>query len=87
MLFDAGARAQTSGAGPVVMSRTAHIVNLQGMVIYVQRRLGLRIRRVRVLNLKANASVGTAVSTENFEKGMGAQVMSPGRPYSKFWIG
>src|SRR5205823_2225152 len=53
-LYAAGARADTSGPYPVEMSRADHLVNLRGMVIYVQRRLGLRIRRARVLNLKAS---------------------------------
>ena len=54
-LYAAGARAQTSDPYPnKKMDRAAHLVNLRAMVIHVQRRLGLRIRRVRVLNLKAN---------------------------------
>jgi hypothetical protein len=51
-LYDAGARAQTSSPYSVAMGRANHLTNLQGMVIYIERRLGLRTRRIRILNLK-----------------------------------
>ena len=51
-LYEAGARAQTSGPFPVKLTRADHLINLRAMVIYIERRLGLRIRRYRVLNLK-----------------------------------
>ncbi len=56
-LYAAGARASTSNPNDR-LSRAEHLVNLRGMVLYVQRRLGLRIRRVRVLHLKANRVAG-----------------------------
>jgi hypothetical protein len=54
-LYLAGARANTSepAAHSRVMSREHHIANLQTMALFVLQRLGLRRRRVRVLNLKA----------------------------------
>lgn len=52
-LYALGVRAQTSDPLRTKgMSREAHIINLQAMTIHVQRRLGLRIRRVRTLNLR-----------------------------------
>jgi hypothetical protein len=54
-LYLAGARTNTSdpAAHSRVMSREHHIANLQTMALFVLQRLGLRRRRVRVLNLKA----------------------------------
>jgi hypothetical protein len=58
-LYLAGARANTSepAAHARVMSREHHIANLQTMALFVLQRLGLRHRRVRVLNLKATERV------------------------------
>src|SRR5436190_755853 len=53
-LYEAGAGAQRSDPYSIEMSRAEHVVNLRAVVIHVQRRLGLRTRRVRVLNLKAS---------------------------------
>jgi hypothetical protein len=77
-LFEVGARAQTSGSGPVEMSRTAHITNLQVMVIYVQQRLGLRVRRVRVLNLTA---AGTEIEGRHRGRGMRRSTQGETRPH------
>lgn len=55
-LYDAGARAHTSSPYSSDLDRAGHVTNLRGMVIYVQQRLQLRVRHVRVLNLKANES-------------------------------
>jgi hypothetical protein len=53
-LYDAGARAHTSDPSHAPgMTRQDHCRNLRAMVIYAQRRMGLRVRRVRVLTLKA----------------------------------
>jgi hypothetical protein len=57
-LYNAGARAHRSSPHTGKMSRAEHLVNLRAMVIYVQRRLGLRHRRIRILNLKANQKNG-----------------------------
>jgi hypothetical protein len=57
-LFEIGVRAHSSSPDPDEMSRADHLVNLRGMVIYVQRRLDLRIRRYRVLNLKVGGGPG-----------------------------
>lgn len=53
-LYAAGARARSSNPHSGKLSRKQQLVNLRAMVIHVQRRLGLRIRRVRILNLKAS---------------------------------
>jgi hypothetical protein len=52
-LYAVGVRAQTSNPYDE-LNRAEQITNLRGMVIYVLQRLGLRTRRVRILNLKAN---------------------------------
>ncbi len=54
-LYAAGARARTSDPRSGRLSRKQHLVNLRAMIIHVQRRLGLRIRHVRILNLAAGA--------------------------------
>jgi hypothetical protein len=55
-LYDAGARASTSSPSPaeMTMTRDEHIANLHGMTYYVLQCLGLRTRRIRILNLRAN---------------------------------
>jgi hypothetical protein len=52
-LYDAGARARSSSPYSSDLDRAGQLVNLRGMVIHIQRRLGLRTRRIRILNLRA----------------------------------
>jgi hypothetical protein len=52
-LYAAGARARSSDPHSGRLSRKQHLVNLRAMTIHIQRRLGLRMRHVRVMNLKA----------------------------------
>jgi hypothetical protein len=51
-LYAAGVRARPSDPYDK-LDRSGHLRNLRGTTIYVLRRLGLRTRRVRILNLTA----------------------------------
>jgi hypothetical protein len=62
-LYATGARAQTSSPYSTKMSRAAHLTNLRAMTIFILQRLGLRHRRVRVLNLRAT-EIETAPADE-----------------------
>jgi hypothetical protein len=54
-LYAMGARAATSDP-KFKMTKAHHVVNLRMMVLHVLQRIGLRVRRSRVLKMRQTAS-------------------------------